>query len=275
LLEGRPITFATQVGEGAEVLVTDPIRLRQILNNLLSNAAKFTVGGAIEVAARRSGDTVVVSVIDTGVGIEGEELATIFTPFYRGSARARAPTRGMGLGLAIAQEITHLLGGRMEVESRVGEGSTFHLVLPVGEVEAGVAADSERSVDMSDASVLLIEDDEVWRAQMVGVLGRAGAQVIEARDGLEGLRRARERRPDVVVLDLGLPRVQGVEVLARLKGDRALAGVPVVVATGDPDEHLEAHCRKAGCAAYVVKGETPHDVLRAIVPLVGSERSFR
>jgi CheY-like chemotaxis protein len=261
------------VGEGAEFLVTDPIRLRQILGNLLSNAAKFTLGGAIEVEGRRLSDTVVVSVRDTGVGIEDDELATIFTPFYRGSARARAPTRGMGLGLAIAQEITHLLGGRMEVESRVGEGSTFHLVLPVGEVETRTAGHAKRSADMSDASVLLIEDDEGWRAQMVGVLERAGAQIIEARDGLEGLRRARERRPDVIVLDLGLPRVEGVEVLARLKRDRALVGVPVVVATGDPDEHLEAHCREAGCAAYVVKGETPEDVLRAIVPLIGSQRS--
>jgi len=215
----------------------------------------------------------VISVRDTGVGIEDKELATIFTPFYRGSARARAPARGMGLGLAIAQEITHLLGGRIDVESRVGEGSTFHLVLPVGEVETGVAAHAEEPADISDASVLLIEDDESWRAQMVGVLGRAGAQIMEARDGLEGLRRARERRPDVIVLDLGLPRVEGVEVLARLKGDRALAGVPVVVATGDPDKHLEAHCREAGCAAYVVKGETPDDVLRAIIPLVSSQRS--
>jgi signal transduction histidine kinase/CheY-like chemotaxis protein len=273
LLDGRQIAFTTHVAAGAEVLITDPFRLRQILGNLLSNATKFTARGTIEVDAQRLGDEVVISVRDTGVGIEDSELAKIFTPFYRGSARVRMPTRGVGLGLAIAQEIANLLGGRIEVESRVGMGSTFRLLLPVGDVATRVVPQGKWSAALSEAAILLIEDDERCRARMADVLRRTGARIIEASDGLEGISRAREQRPDVVVLDLGLPGLSGIEVLARMKDDRLLAEVPVVVAAGDSDEHLQAQCREGGCAAYIVKGHTPDELLQAVVPLVNPQRS--
>ena len=130
LLADRPVAVVAQVNRGAETWVTDPYRLRQILGNLLSNAAKFTTRGTIQLIAERRGAELAISVRDTGAGIEKTELSAIFSPFYRGSAPMAAPRRGMGLGLAIAQEIAGLLGGRVEVESEVGVGSTFRLVLP-------------------------------------------------------------------------------------------------------------------------------------------------
>jgi signal transduction histidine kinase len=131
LLADRPVAVVSQIGRGAETWVTDPYRLRQILGNLLSNATKFTTKGTIHLGAERRGNEITLSVRDTGAGIDQTELESIFTPFYRGSAPVAAPRRGMGLGLAIAQEIAALLGGRIEVESAVGVGSTFRLVLPL------------------------------------------------------------------------------------------------------------------------------------------------
>lgn len=136
LLEGKPIAFRSRVAPGAEFVISDPMRLRQILGNLLSNASKFTVRGFIEIEAQRAGCDIVVTIRDTGVGIPADELKAVFSPFYRGSAQGVASRRGMGLGLAIAQEIASVLGGRLEVESTVGVGSTFSLRLSAEETAA-------------------------------------------------------------------------------------------------------------------------------------------
>jgi len=130
LLDDRPVAVVSHIDRGAETWVTDSYRLRQILGNLLSNATKFTTKGTIHLEAERCGSEIAISVRDTGAGIEKTELTAIFSPFYRGSAPMAVPRRGMGLGLAIAQEIAGLLGGRIEVESAVGVGSTFRLILP-------------------------------------------------------------------------------------------------------------------------------------------------
>lgn len=179
LIEGRPITFHTRVSADARVLVTDPFRLRQILGNLISNAAKFTARGSIEVEAERAGTEIAIAVRDTGVGIEESEAARIFMPFYRGSARAVAHTRGMGLGLAIARDLASLLGGHIEVESAVGRGSTFRLFLPDGAAGLPAAPLDESPI----ARVLLIEDDARCRAQVAEALRHEGSTVIEAGEG--------------------------------------------------------------------------------------------
>lgn len=133
LLDQRPITFETTVAAGAEAVHTDPFRLRQILGNLIANAAKFTEQGAITLQAEPAGQDILISVRDTGIGIPSAECRRIFQPFYRTGSGANRP-RGMGLGLAIVSELACLLGGRVEVESALGEGSTFRLRLPRGQV---------------------------------------------------------------------------------------------------------------------------------------------
>jgi signal transduction histidine kinase/CheY-like chemotaxis protein len=301
-LERRPIALVTRVAADAEVIVTDPFRLRQILGNLIANAAKFTTRGTIDIEAHRAGTEIAISVRDTGAGIEATDLAGIFKPFYRGSARAHAGTRGMGLGLAIAREIATLLGGRIEVESVLGCGSTFRVLLPangvatdsaaaLGAVPDNAGTDSaaadgttaerraadratavntvgQRPPAVPGAVVLLIEDDESYRDRVAQALRSGGTRVVEAREGAEGLRCARERRPDVVVLDLGLPGLGGLEVLDELRRDPLLADVPVVVATAEADPRVAAQCRAAGCAAYVVKPYTPEELLDVLAPLL-------
>jgi len=130
LLAGRPIAFEAHIAPGAETVVTDAAHLCRTLTNLLSNAAKFTERGSIELTASRSETETTIAIRDTGVGIDRAELPHIFSPFYRGAVRALTPLPGMGLGLAIVHELTKLLGGRIEIESAVGQGSTFRVRLP-------------------------------------------------------------------------------------------------------------------------------------------------
>jgi signal transduction histidine kinase/CheY-like chemotaxis protein len=264
LVEGRPIEFRTHVAPGAEVLVTDPLRFRQILANLISNAAKFTARGAIELDARRAGGEIVIEVRDTGSGIDAGDLPHIFAPFYRGSTRAVTSARGMGLGLAIAQEIAALLGGRIEVRSAIGAGSTFALVLPAPAAPPATPEAPPEATVARGGVALLIEDDQRSRAEAAEILRQQGFEVIEASDGFEGLRRARARRPDVIVLDVGLPGLSGIDVLAHLRRDRQLACIPVVVATAETDAHVERQCREAGCAAFLRKPLAAGELLRAV-----------
>jgi len=209
---------------------------------------------------------IAISVRDSGAGIEAADLARIFTPFYRGVLRAPTSARGMGLGLAIAQELALALGGRIEVASTVGRGSTFRLVLPAG-AAADVVSAPEEPDEIAGAVVLLIEDDERLRAETATSFRQYGARVIEAGDGFEGLRRAREERPNVIVVDLGLPGLGGVDVLVHLRRDRHLADVPVVVVTAERDAQLEARCREAGCAGYLLKPFASKELRRIVAPL--------
>jgi signal transduction histidine kinase/CheY-like chemotaxis protein len=309
LLKARPLELHTHVERGAETLVADPFRLRQVLGNLLSNAAKFTARGRIDLEACRTDTAVVISVRDTGCGIDAAELPQVFTPFYRGSTRPAVPTRSMGLGLAIAQEIAALLGGRIEVESTAGVGSTFRLLLtpsepaahPLGPLEPTVgdqptpgaaareapaytaratraaAAPAAPAISMAETVVLLVEDDEDCRAQTAGILRRSGAVVVEAADGIDGLRRARERMPDVVVVDLALPGLGGIEVLSRLKNDeRRLAAIPVIIVTAQHEARLTRRCCELGCAGYLVKPYTAAELLTTVATATGrGEQALR
>jgi CheY-like chemotaxis protein len=231
---------------------------------LISNAAKFTARGVIELDAGRAGSEIVISVRDSGVGIDTADLTRIFAPFYRGHAPALTLVRGMGLGLAIAQEIATLLGGRIEVESAVGRGSTFRLLLPVDATAR--ANPPQGQPGLPNTVILIVEDDDDCRVRAADALRLGGARVIEAGNGFEGLKKAREHHPDVIVLDLGLPGLSGVDMLAQLRHDRQFAAVPVVITTADPEP--EARCHEIGCSAYMLKPYAPDELVSVIAPLV-------
>ena len=266
LIGDRPIEYRTHVAPGAEVAVTDPIRLRQIVGNLVSNAVKFTTHGSIDVEARRAGAEIAISVRDTGVGIPEPELASIFSPFYRGTARAHVRAHGMGLGLAIARDLATLLGGRIEVESTAGAGSTFRFMLPGASGE--IPALGHAVAEMHGAIVLLVDDDEHCRSAIATALRHSGAKVIEAAGGAAGLQRARDVEPDAIVLDLGLPDMSGIDVLQQVKADAALARIPVVVATAEQGVGIEPRCRALGCAGFVVKPCPAEQLVAILAPLI-------
>jgi signal transduction histidine kinase/DNA-binding response OmpR family regulator len=239
----------------------DPTRVRQALLNLTSNAAKFTEGGLITITATRrrqdDGDWVTVAVADTGIGMTAEQTAKLFQDFMQADASTSRKYGGTGLGLAISRRFCRLMGGDITVQSAPGHGSTFTISLPATVERAG---DEERPSPLMRPTrlaslgrlplVLVVDDDATVRELMERFLVKEGFSVVTAAGGLEALARARELGPAAVTLDIMMPDLDGWTVLAALKGDPALADIPVVVVT-ILDE--KGRGLALGAAEYMVK----------------------
>jgi len=275
LLKGKEVTLHADVS--VTTVFTDPLKLRQLLLNLLSNAAKFTDAGEIVVTAEAQGTTLVLAVEDTGSGIPDDQLPFIFDKFRQVDGSSRRKVGGTGLGLAIVKEVAQLLGGNVNATSTLGRGSKFTVVLPsaidptgsrrgpVGEVESvPMAASGERF------TVLVIDDDPMVQHLLRGHLEAERFRMVSASDGVEGLTLAREVRPTVIILDLHLPRLDGWSVLAELKSDEALAQIPVIMMSV---EEQRARGFSFGACEYLVKPVEPDRLVsvvrRALVPSAG------
>ena len=275
ILKGKEVTLSADLG--LRDVFSDPLKLRQILLNLLSNAAKFTDAGEIVLTARAQGSTLEVVVEDTGSGIPDDQLAFIFDKFRQVDGSARRRVGGTGLGLAIVKEVTQLLGGTITATSTLGRGSRFTLALP----DAIDAASATRR-DVQDPSgliappldgpftVLIIDDDLMVQHLLRGHLESEQFRVLSATDGVEGLTLAREARPTVIILDIHLPRLDGWTVLSELKSDPALAGIPVVMMSV---EEQRARGFSFGACEYLVKPVEPDRLVsvvrRAMLPAGG------
>ena len=211
----------------------DPGRLRQILYNLLSNAIKYTPdGGSIEVTGVRDGADVRIAVSDTGIGISPDDQEHVFEEFRQVGDRA-GHVAGTGLGLALTRRLVEAHGGRIGVESEVGRGSVFTVVLPIGTVHPSHegAADTVARAPGGRARVLVIEDDPSSVRLLQAYLGESGYDVSVAPNGERGLELALADPPAAILLDILLPGIDGWEVLRRLKQNPAVRDVPVVIVT--------------------------------------------
>ncbi|WP_239152432.1 ATP-binding response regulator [Virgisporangium aurantiacum] len=213
-----------------EVVTADRLRLRQMLNNLLSNAIKFTPDeGAIYVSAHRDGAFTHLSVADTGPGIEPAEQARVFEEFHQaGDAASRAA--GTGLGLALTRRLAEAQQGRVELWSEVGQGSRFTLVLPAATAPAPHAPSAEAPAT-DHGGVLVIEDDPAAVSLLRTYLTGAGYPIHVAATGEAGIALAGTAHPDLILLDVQLPGIDGWSVLRKLKKDERLWHIPVVVVT--------------------------------------------
>jgi len=220
-------------------LTSDPTKLKQSLFNLLSNACKFTRKGRITVkavlgpVAPGGALWLHLSVQDTGIGIRPDQLERIFNEFIQAEETTSRQFEGTGLGLALSRKFCQMLGGDIRVASEVGRGSTFTILLPMEQPEPPSPTLSGPVPVLRDTDgrgqVLLIDDDPHLLDALSRILARDGFGVATAQDGLEGLRLARTDPPDLVVLDVMMPRMDGWEVLKAFKADPALSGIPVVM----------------------------------------------
>jgi signal transduction histidine kinase/ActR/RegA family two-component response regulator len=221
------IMLTVDVSQDAGTIDADELRFKQVLLNLLSNAVKFTPdGGSVSVHARRDDAELVVTVADTGIGIPPEDLERIFESFQQGR-RGPAKEEGTGLGLTLSRRIVGLMGGRMWVDSTVGEGSTFGFAIPV----QPYGAREPREKTGEYPVVLLVDNDRASVDLMSAYLDGLPLQVICASDGLDAVDSVRTVSPAAVVLDIKLPRLDGWQVLTTLKESGTTAAIPVIVAS--------------------------------------------
>jgi signal transduction histidine kinase/DNA-binding response OmpR family regulator len=264
------IMLSLEVDPQVGMLDADRLRFRQVVLNLLSNAVKFTPeGGRVGVRALIRDRDLVVEVVDTGPGVAVEDRQRIFDSFQQG-AQIPEQTEGTGLGLTLSKRILELHGGRIWVESEIGKGSTFGFALPAGSGEPAFASVPQARLDSGfpaelasgpGPTVVVVEDDRRSFDLLRVYLEAAGARVVSARDGVEGLDTVRRLSPAGVVLDILLPGIDGWEVLAQLKADPQTAAIPVVVVSM-LDERGRGFA--LGAAEYLVKPVGKDPLLAAL-----------
>jgi len=254
-------------------LDADPIRLSQVIANLLNNAAKYTrPGGDIRLSARREGDEAAISVSDTGIGIPPDMLGRIFEMFEQVDRTRRSSQDGLGIGLTLARTLVRMHGGRIEARSEgVDRGSEFTLRLPVSTAEttaAPVTGSAERRLRATHRRILVV-DDNVDAAESLGMLlDLLGHQVQVVTSGPLVQQAARDYQPDVILLDIGLPDMDGCEVARRLRADPAFAEVLLVAMTGYGREDDRRRSHEAGFDRHLVK-PVSLDALDALLALSG------
>ncbi len=260
-------------------LRADRRRLRQILLNLLSNAMKFTREGGrigLEVASREGGEAVAFTVWDTGEGIAREDVQRIFEPFVQLDAGLARQNEGSGLGLALVRRFVDLHHGRLEVDSEVGRGSRFTVVLPVGAPEAEEPAARGDSPgtrpappvvppdSSSQRTVVIADDSEANTRHLHGYLVAHGYAVRIARDGLEAVQLCREVRPALVLMDIQMPRLDGLEAIRCLRADRVTAPIPIIALTALAMPGDRERCLEAGANEYLSKPVRLRQVLEVM-----------
>ena len=248
-------TFEIRQGQDLGTMRSDQTKMRQILFNLLSNAAKFTKQGRIILSASRlvadQGDRLRFEVSDTGIGMTPEQVTGLFQPFSQADASTTRDYGGTGLGLAITRHFCRLLGGDVVVVSEPGKGSCFTVELPeAARLEGEEAAQTYPTDEDVAPSVLVIDDERAVHELLGRELGAYGYRVIHAYGGQEGLRLAGEVRPDAITLDVIMPGTDGWAVLRSLKADPVLRGIPVVLVTILGDREMGF---ALGAAEYLTK----------------------
>lgn len=240
----------------------DLVRLAQVFANLLSNAAKFTEGpGTVRLTAEAVGAEIRVSVSDTGIGMSEDERAHAFNKFYQGSRRPERSFGGLGIGLSLVRQLVELHGGTIEARSAgMGRGSEFVVRLPVRTGAASTPSPAGLTRSITAQRVLVVDDNRDGAESLARLLRRLGYEVAAEYDGLTALERAKHFEPDVVLLDLGMPKVDGFQVCERLRAHTWKRRPCIIALTGWGRENDLARTKNAGFDAHLVKPVSP-DVL--------------
>ena len=271
LIEVNGNTLNLDIPEDIGLMRTDLTKVRQSLFNLLSNASKFTEKGQITVTVSRhhneEQDWIHFCVSDTGIGMSSEQIKKVFQAFTQADASTTRKYGGTGLGLAISKKMCQMLGGDITVDSELGKGSQFTVILPVqGAEELAVPSVEPQPVDLQPLptegnTVLVIDDDPAVIELLRRFLTKEGFEVVTATSGEEGLELAKTVHPQAITLDVLMPEMNGWTVLAALKADPDIAGIPVVMVTIVDDQSLGY---ALGATDYLVK-PFPREQLIAIL----------
>lgn len=250
-----------------KVIHADERRLKQMLVNLLSNAVKFTPeNGKIDLEVSKEGDHAVrFSVRDTGIGISTEQLGKLFKPFVQLDSALSRQYTGTGLGLALTSQLADLHGGSVGVESEVGKGSCFYFIIPTRSLNNFPIVENTRPSTQLKPNVpaihpnnekpriLLVEDNATNRMVTGEYLNDKGFEIIEAQNGLEAVEQALEKKPALILMDIQMPGISGIEAIMRLRSDPETVSIPIIALTALAMRGDRERCLEAGANEYLAK----------------------
>ena len=258
-IEERQHEFVASLDPGPLMVKGDPTRLEQVFSNLLTNAAKYTdPHGRIELTLHREGDNLVVRIADNGVGIAAEMLPRVFDLFAQVDNSLDRTQGGLGIGLTISQRLVQLHGGTIEVASGgPGRGSVFTIHLPAlghGSCEVVVPAGESTAVNpKAGARVLVVDDNLATATALADLLQLSGFEVRAAHDGFEAIDAVRKQCPEIVLLDIGLPGMDGYQVVQKLRQEEGLQQAQIIAITGYGEEQAKRRSHEAGFDHHLVK----------------------
>jgi signal transduction histidine kinase/ActR/RegA family two-component response regulator len=273
LVKDKPIKLYRELASDLPGVRADPLKVRQVLLNLLANAAKFTEQGSITINARLQPGVdhqleILISVTDTGTGISPEDRNKLFQPFSQVDASATRKTGGSGLGLSISRHLVEMHGGRIGVESEAGKGSTFYFALPVP-VKSKPISDSSKPAQADDPLVLAIDNERPILQLYERYLKNHGYQVYGLTDPTQAVELARKLHPFAITLDVMMPSCDGWQVLEKLKSDPETQNIPVVICTILEDK---GKASKLGASYYLTKPILEDDLIQALARSNGNAR---
>ncbi|WP_299980973.1 response regulator [Desulfobacula sp.] len=267
-ITNKGIRFVVDLAEDLPIhLILDETRIRQILLNLVGNAAKFTEKGLIKLTAQKQAtrnlDTIdlIIKVEDTGLGIEGKEVNLIFELFKQSDGQISKKYGGTGLGLAICKRLTEAMGGQISVISKKGVGSTFIINLKNVKTSSDevVIVEEQRSTSENGSPyfekkrILIVDDNESNRFMLKELLSKFNQDVLEAYNGNEALLMVRENTPDIIIMDIRMPVMDGNQATKVLKSDPNTKHIPIIAFTGDMVAKTKTGALKKGYDGYLTK----------------------
>ncbi|MDP8990220.1 MAG: ATP-binding protein [Acidobacteriota bacterium] len=248
--KGIGLTFT--IGRKLPTTVTgDAARLQQTINHLLDNAIKFTHHGSVELSFWGEGDTLKIAVRDTGIGISPERKSRIFESFHQVDSGLSRNYPGLGLGLALVQKLTALMGGAIEAESELEKGSTFTVSLPLR--PAAEPAPFLEHPSGEGPAILAVEDNPVGLTVLKHSLKGRPVQVDTASDGADAIRAASERHYELILMDLQMPKIDGLEATDAIRRLPGYQDVPILALTANYSDEIRQQCQQHGMQGFLSK----------------------
>ncbi len=262
----KNLQFITDIDKDLPALMLDETRFRQILLNLVGNAIKFTEKGHIKLTAKKTYKTddqgradLIISVEDTGIGVPKQEQENIFEPFRQQDGQITSKYSGTGLGLSISKRLVEIMNGRITVDSSADAGSTFEIILRDVDVSLSeVPLAEERTFDIENisfetAKILVTDDVESNREMLSELLSRVNLDVLTAENGQEAVLMAREYQPDIILMDIRMPVMDGIEATKRLKNNPKTRDIPIIAVTASSTAHDRSEILAEGLDGYLTK----------------------